>query len=608
MRKDYVIWFRYAFLFAILASMNLTALAQDRRVTGTVKDGSGQGIPGVNVVLKGTVTGTTTDASGNYAINVNSPSSSLAYSAIGFKAVDLVVGTRSVIDVVLEDDVSQLSEVIVTGYSIDNRRETSGAVSTVKPKDLAMVPSGNVEQQLAGRVAGVTVVTNGQPGTSSQVRVRGFGSFGGNEPLYVVDGVPVGSTDFLNPDDIESTTVLKDAAAASIYGARAASGVIVYTTKKGNKSARKLNITYDGLFGATNPGTPFESLSPQQYAESIWLASRNDGFQKNEAPVFGHPQFGSGPTPVIPDYINVGGTPGVTGSVNLEAERAKYNVDPRAGSIYQVVRANKAGTNWYDAITRTAPMMRHSLGFSGGGENSRFYIGFGAQNQAGILLYNNFKRYTFRANSEFNLLKNLRFGENLQFTYRQVLGQSGGAGGVGVADDENDINLAYRMPTIIPVYDEFGGYAGTAAKGFNNPRNPVANRDGAANNRGFAGIGFGNIYLEFDPIPGLTLRSSLGGNYASFYNWNYSRLQYENSENNSAFGYSEGGGFNFGWVLTNTANYKKRFGKHNVDVLVGQEALNTGTGRNINGNGQNPFSTDPDYVNLNTVNATGRIV
>jgi TonB-dependent starch-binding outer membrane protein SusC len=608
MRKDYVIWFRYAFLFAILASMNLTALAQDRRVTGTVKDGSGQGIPGVNVVLKGTVTGTTTDAQGNYAINVNSASSQLAFSAIGFKPVDLTVGTRSTIDVVLEDDVSQLSEVVVTGYTIDNRRETTGAVSTVKPKDLAVVPSGNVEQQLAGRVAGVTVVTNGQPGTTSQIRVRGFGSFGGNQPLYVVDGVPVDNTDFLNPDDIESTTVLKDAAAASIYGARAASGVIVYTTKKGNKSARKLNITYDGLFGATNPGTPFESLSPEQYAESIWLASRNDAFQKNEAPVFGHPQFGSGPTPVIPDYINVGGTPGVVGNVNLEAERAKYNVDPRAGSIYQVVRANKEGTDWYDAITRTAPMMRHSLGFSGGGENSRFYIGFGAQNQAGILLYNNFKRYTFRANSEFNILKNLRFGENLQFTYRQVLGQDGENGGIGSADNENDINLAYRMPTIIPIYDEFGGYAGTAARGFNNPRNPVANRDGAANNRGFAGSGFGNIYLEFDPIPGLTLRSSLGGNYVNFYNWSYGRLQYENSENNSAFTYSEGGGFNFGWVLTNTANYKQRFGKHNLDLLVGQEALNTGAGRNINGNGQNPFSWDPDYVTLSTLSASGRLV
>ncbi len=608
MRKNYKNWLSIAFLFALLAGMNLTALAQDRRVTGTVKDASGQGIPGVNIVLKGTLTGTTTDAQGAYGISVNSPSSILAVSAIGFKATEVTVGTKSVVDIALEDDISQLSEVIVTGYTTDNRRETAGAVATVKAKDLTQVPSGNVEQQLAGRVAGVTVVTNGQPGTTSQIRVRGFGAFGGNEPLYVVDGVPVGSTDFLNPDDIESTTVLKDAAAASIYGARAANGVIVYTTKKGSYSARKLNITYDGLFGATNPGKPFKSLSPQELAEWTWIASKNDAFQKGSAPVFNHPQFGTGATPVIPDYINVGGTPGVTGSVNLEAERAKYNVNPAAGSIYQVVKANKAGTDWYDAITRTAPMMRHSLGFSGGGEKSNFYIGFGAQNQSGILLYNSFKRYSFRANSEFKVLKNLRIGENLQFTYRQVLAQDGENGGLGSADNENDINLAYRMPTIIPIYDEFGGYAGTAAKGFNNPRNPVANRDGAANNRGFNGNGFGNLYVEYDVIPGLTLRSTVGGQFNNFYNWNYSRLQYENSENNSAFGYGEGGGFSFAWTLTNTASYKKRFGKHNVDLLVGQEALNTGSGRNINGNGLNPFSTDPNYVTLNTTSGSGRTV
>lgn len=601
-------WIRNACLLALLTVLNLTAFAQDKRVTGTVKDASGQGVPGVNILLKGTLTGTTTDAEGAFAINVKSSSDVLAVSAIGFKAVEVPVGTKSTINIMLEDDISQLSEVIVTGYSIDNRRETSGAVATVKPKDLAQVPSGNVEQQLAGRVAGVTVVTNGQPGTTSQIRVRGFGAFGGNEPLYVVDGVPVGSTDFLNPDDIESTTVLKDAAAASIYGARAANGVIVYTTKKGGTGAKKLSITYDGLFGATNPGTPFKSLSPQDMADWTWIAARNDAFQNGTTPVYNHPQFGTGSTPVIPDYINVGGTPGVIGSVNLETERAKYNVDPSAGPIYQVVKANKAGTDWYDAITRTAPLMRHSLGFSGGGEKSSFYVGFGAQDQAGILLYNNFKRYTFRANTEFKVLKNLRIGETMQVTYRQVLGQGGGNGGVGVAADENDINLAYRMPTIIPIYDEFGGYAGTAARGFNNPRNPVANRDGAANNRGFAASGFGNLYAEYDVIPGLTVRSSLGGNYSNFYNWNYSRLQYENSENNSAFGYSEGGGFSFAWVLTNTANYKKRFGKHNFDVLVGQEALNTGSGRNISGNGQNPFSIDPNYVSLSTVNATGRIV
>ncbi|HEY0110059.1 MAG TPA: SusC/RagA family TonB-linked outer membrane protein, partial [Fibrella sp.] len=167
---------------------------------------------------------------------------------------------------------------------------------------------------------------------------------------------------------------------------------------------------------------------------------------------------------------------------------------------------------------------------------------------------------------------------------------------------------AFRMPSIIPVYDEFGGYAGTAAKGFNNPRNPVAGRAGLANNRGFNGNGFGNLYLEVEPIEYLTLRSSIGGQYDNFYNYNYSRLQYENSENNSAFGYSEGGGYSFAWVLTNTAAYKRKFGIHAVDVIVGQEALNTGAGKNINGNGQNPFSIDPNYITLNTVASTGRTV
>ena len=164
------------------------------------------------------------------------------------------------------------------------------------------------------------------------------------------------------------------------------------------------------------------------------------------------------------------------------------------------------------------------------------------------------------------------------------------------------------MPSIIPVRDEFGGYAGTAAKGFNNPRNPVANREGQVNNRGFGTSAFGNIYLEVDPIENLTLRSSIGGQYGSFYNYNYTRLQYENSENNSAFGYGEGGGYSFAWVLTNTAAYKRKFGIHAVDVIVGQEALNTGAGRNMNGNGQNPFSIDPNYVTLSTVASTGRVV
>jgi TonB-linked SusC/RagA family outer membrane protein len=598
MKSGYSTLLRRLVMVLCLCLPAVLSIAQ-RTITGKITDENKEGQPGVNILLKGSTSGTVTDLDGTFSLSVPSSGGSLLISSIGFRTQEvLLVDAQTTYDIVLVEEASALKEFVVTGYTIDSRREATGAVSTVKAKDIAIVPSGNIEQQLAGRVAGVTVITNGQPGTSSQIRVRGFGAFGGNEPLYVVDGVPVGSTDFLNPGDIESTTVLKDAAAASIYGARAANGVIVYTTKKGYKGARKLRVDYEGLYGATDPGRGFEMLNPTDFANWTWQALRNDAAATGGQPIFNHPQFGTGATPVIPDFINVGGRSGVVGSVDLNAERAKYNVDPTVGSIYQVVRANKEGTDWYDAITRTAALTRHSLGFSGGGENSRFYVGMSAQNQQGILIHNDFKRYTFRANSEFNLTKSVRMGQNLQFTYRQVLGQSGGAGGVGISDDENDINLAYRMPTIIPIYDEFGGYAGTAAKGFNNPRNPVANRDGAAPNRNFNANGFGNIYAEVDLIKGLTLRSSLGGQYNNFYGYGFSRLQYENSENNSAFGYNEFSGYSFAWVVTNTLNYKKKFGIHGVDVLVGQEALNTGRNRNMNSDGLSPFSTDPNFITI----------
>ncbi|WP_254561157.1 SusC/RagA family TonB-linked outer membrane protein [Dyadobacter diqingensis] len=604
MKQIYVNSVRSLFCCVLLCFSTMVAMAQERKVSGRITDIGGSGIPGATVVIKGTQMGTNTNGEGDYSINVRSNNDILVISFVGYKTKEIAVGTQSVLDIKMDDDVSSLEEVIVTGYTIDSRRETTGAVSTVKSKDLTATPSGNVEQQLQGKVAGVTVITNGQPGTTSQIRVRGFGAFGGNEPLYIVDGVPTGSTDFLNPDDIETTTVLKDAAAASIYGARAANGVIVYTTKKGTRKAKKLSVTYDGLFGVTSPGKGQSMLNPQEQADWTWQAIRNNAFQAGTTPDFSNVasgQYGSGDKPVLPDYINVGGKTGVIGTVDLAAEKLKYNVDPSRGSIYQVVKANKQGTDWYDAITRLAPMQRHSLGFSGGGESSRYYAGFSVQDQQGILENNSFKRYAFRVNTEFDVLKNLRIGQNAQFTFLQVLGQSGGSGGQGVSADENDILSAFRMPSIIPVYDEFGGYAGTAAKGFNNPRNPVASRDGLANNKGFAGQGFGNFYAELDIIPGLTLRSSVGAQYSNYSNRGFSRLQYENSENNSAFGYNEGSGHRLSWTLTNTLNYKKLLGLHNIDVLIGQEALNSGAGKNQSSSGLNPFSTDFNYINMTNV-------
>jgi TonB-linked SusC/RagA family outer membrane protein len=586
-------------LLIFLGAISLTA--QDRRINGKVSVSDGA-FPGATIVQKGTTNGTVSDVNGAFALTVKGADAVVVVSASGYETQELPVGSQTTFDILLKENVNTLSELVVTGYTVDTRRQTTGSVSTVKTRDLQAVPTGNVEQQLQGRVAGVTVITNGQPGTSSIVRVRGFGAFGGNEPLYVVDGVPVGSVDFLAPDDIESTTVLKDAASASIYGARAANGVIVFTTKRGKKTPQKLTVTYDALVGVTNPGTAPTVLNPQEQADWTWNALRNAGEATK------HPQYGSGSSPVLPDYINVGGASGVVGSVDLAAEKLKYNIDPSAGPIYQVVKANKSGTDWFGAITRNAPMTRHSLGFSGATESSRYYLSFNLQDQAGILLNNSFKRYGFRANTEFDLSKRIHIGENLQFSYRQVLGQQGGNNGQSVASDENDILTAFRMAPIIPIYDEFGGYGGTAAKGFNNPRNPVATRDGIANDRNFNVLGFGNLYLDVEPIDGLTLRSSIGGGYSNYFYHSYGRLQYENSENNSSFSYSEGAGNFFTWVFTNTADYKKTFGLHSVDLLVGIEALNTGKGRAFNGSGLNPFSTDPNYVTLNTVSSTGKVV
>lgn len=570
-----------------------SAFAQ-KQISGKITDESGSGLPGVTISVKGTSTGTTTDIDGNYKLSVPADAT-LQVSYTGYDTKNVVVGDGTEFSLALEPNETLIQELVVTGYTVDTRRQTTGSVATVKTRDLTAVPSGNVEQQLQGRVAGVTVITNGQPGTASIVRVRGFNAFGDNSPLYIVDGLPVGSVDFLAPDDIETTTVLKDAASASIYGARAANGVIVFTTKRGTKKFQPLTISYDGSVGFTTPGTPQDMLNPQELADWTWNALRNTGQATS------HVQYGSGATPVLPDYLNVGGAAGVIGNVDLNAEKAKYNIDPTAGPVYQVVKANKAGTDWYGAITDNSPMTRHSLGFSGSTDRFRYYTSVNLQYIDGILLNNSFQRHTFRINTEFDITKKIRIGENIQFMYRQVLGQGGAENGRGVAADENAILSAFRMPSIIPIYDEFGGYAGTAAKGFNNPRNPVAERDGIVNNRGF-GVGtLGNFYIEVDPIKNLTVRSSIGGFASNSAYRNYNRLQYENSENNASFSYGEGSNYFLNWTFTNTAAYKARFGESSLDLLAGIEALNSGTGRFTDASGLSPFSTDPSYINLNTV-------
>lgn len=613
MRTSFYRLLQTTLVAVVMLLWSIHVSAQDRRLTGKITGPDGA-VPGANVVLKGTQTGTSTDAEGNYSLPIRGTNPVIVISAIGYKTQELQVGNRTSYDILLVEDATALSEVVVTGYTTENRRDVTGAVATVAPAQLRVVPSTNVEQQLQGRVAGVTVITNGQPGTSSQVRVRGFGSFGGNQPLYVVDGVPTQNISFIPPDDIESTTVLKDAASASIYGARAASGVIVITTKRGQRRAQKLSVSYDGLYGVTDPGHGPKFLNPQEQADWAWQARKNDIYQgtylTNDFNGIANGQYGTGSTPVLPDYLLVGNRSGLSASqVDLSAEAAKYNTNSTNGAVYNVIPANKQGTDWYKAITRVAPLTRHTIGFSGGTDYSRFYISLGMQNQQGIVLNNNYSRYTIRANTEFDLSKKIRIGENFQVAYIRnvgVLGSVGSQLGNGTnnnsssATDENDVLTAFRIAPIIPVYNSFGGYAGTAAPGFNNPNNPVANRQALANNGNFNIYGFGNAYVEYDVIPNLTLRSSIGGNYYSGYSNSYGRVQYENSENNTTYTYNEGSSYGLSWTFTNTANYKQTFGKSELSVLGGIESLNTGLGRFVGGSGINPFTTDPNYVTIST--------
>jgi TonB-linked SusC/RagA family outer membrane protein len=603
MKNKLHFYFKHVLVLTALLIYSVSSFAQDRRVTGKVVGADSQGVPGISVVVKGTRTGTSTDGTGNFALNIKPGADVLVLSGVGFKTKEVKVGGQSVVNVVLDEDISALDEVIVTGYSSSNKKESTAAISTVKAKDLSAVPSGNIEQQLQGKVSGVTVITSGQPGTTSIVRVRGFGSFGGNNPLYVVDGVPTQNTDFLAPDDIESTTVLKDAAAASIYGARAASGVIVYTTKKGTKKARALEVTYDGMYGVTDPGAGIKMLSPQDQATWDFAAMKNAGQTPS------HVQYGSGATPVIPDYLMAGpNRKGIVGSIDIAAEKAKYQNNPLAGSLYLVMAANKSGTDWYKEITRTAPTTRHNLGFSGGTEASRFYFGLGVQEQSGILKFNEFRRYDFRANSEFDLTKKLRIGENLQFTYRQTKGLAGGNGGAGIAQEESYLLDAQRMPTIIPVYDVFGGYAGSAAGGFSNARNPVQGLTLNSNDNVFGLSGFGNVYAEYDVLPELTFKTSFGGgvNFGTYQDYTF--VDHGNSEpvaGKNAL--REGSAYDYNWIWTNQVNYKKKFGVHSIDALAGIESLNTGAGRFIQGFGQDPFTTSLDYLSLSTI-SSGRNV
>ncbi len=577
-------------------------------VTGTVIDDKKQPAIGAAVSVKGSQKAAQTDLNGKFTISVANENDVLVVSYIGYEKIEVPLNGQKTITITLKSSVNSLNEVVVTGYSSQRKKDLTGAVAVVNLRDLKSQPAASAVEALQGKAAGVQIVNDGAPGSTPQIRVRGYSTINNNEPLYVVDGVPYeGRLNWLNQNDIESMQVLKDASSASIYGARANNGVVIITTKKGVKGPPQ--ITLDAYYGTQSPRKNAfpEFLNPQQYAEYLYSSYTNAGRNPTE---FLSTNYGSGATPTLPEYLVAGARSGqeVT-AADADFNRYNYTRDP--ATFYQITRANQAGTNWFDEITRNAPVANYQLGATGGGENANYAFSGGYLDQDGTIDYTGFKRYTARANTSFKTLNSkFRFGENLQYSYTEGNGFGVNPGTAGEYQGEGSpVGFAYRIPTIIPVYDEGGNFAGSRGSQLGNAQNPLALLFRQKDNLNKNNLIFGNVFGEVDLVKGLVLRSNFGLRYENYngISANYPNLEFsEGSNNNSLFEYS---GSNADWTWTNTLTYNRVFKEdHRFTLLAGSEAIRN-RNRQIEATRNNFFilnDFDYYYLDVGTTNIANR--
>ncbi len=509
----------------------------------------------------------------------------LVFSFIGYVTQEVSVDGRSRINLALPADIQKLDEVVVVGYGTQRKADISGSIAIVDVDRAATGYSQQVGKQLQGRAAGVTVISSGQPGEAPTVRIRGINTFGNNDPLYIVDGVPTQDVNTLNPSDIESMQVLKDASAASIYGSRASNGVIVITTKKG-KGNVKVNYTVTAGYEVPRENNVWDVLSPIEMAQLKWKAIENSGGNPRPDPL-----YGDGAEPRLPDYIRP------IGAMAGEVDESTYFVNPNytggaaeLGTFNQIVRANKEGTDWYAELVRPALTTNHNLSVSGGGELGNFFLSFNHLDQQGTVIETFHKRTTFRINSEFNVNKNVRVGQNL--TFSMTRNPTVGTG------QTSPIGMSFTQQPIIPVYDIAGNFAGPAGIGSGN--NPVAQMIRTRNDMAHNNRLFGNAYAEVSFLKQFTFRTSLGGQISSGRSHTFTYPEYENAENNVNSSYASNSSYGNNWIWTNTLNFKQTFnGVHDFNLMLGTEAYKNESG-SLGGSTMGYFSFDPNYVNLST--------
>ena len=497
----------------------------ERTIKGRVLDEKGGAMIGVNVLAKGANIGTSTDSNGAFALTIPDNVSTLVVSFIGYAAQEITLGDRSSIEVTMQEDNQSLTEVVVVGYGSQLKREVTGSVQTVKAEELRDLPVAQVTQKLQGRLAGVQInQATGKPGQGMSVRIRGQVSVSaGSDPLYVIDGFPItGTIGNLNPDEIEDISILKDAASTSLYGSRAANGVVLITTK------------------GAKPGKTTVGFSAYVGTQKVPMKGRLEMMNAEEFALFKKQSFEDAGDAVPEEFANP------------QEYRTKNN-------------------DWYDAVLRTAPIQSYNLSVTTHKENMSSSLVAGVFNQQGVVVNNEYKRYTLRLNNKYDLSDKVSIGFNIapQYVFDNTP-RTDGDRGTGIL-----FNALHTWP-VMPIYDQNGEltlyntFPGNTGNIFNYP-NWVRAAGELTNETRDINL-LGNTYLQYEPIKGLKLRTSLNVEYLNrkwfFFNPSTATSAINVPVPTTAVSIRQGLE-NMGWLNENMVTYTKNFGDHNFEILGG---------------------------------------
>ena len=548
-------------LLGFLSLMLCTVMYAQTEITGTVVDETGEGIIGATVMEKGTSNGTLTDFDGNFKLKVQA-GKTLVFSYIGYLTQELPA--QKGMKVTLQEDALSLNEVVVTGYTTQRKADLTGAVSVVSVSELAKQNENNPMKAMQGRVPGMNISADGSPSGSATVRIRGVGTLNNNDPLYIIDGVPTkASMHELNGNDIESIQVLKDAASASIYGSRAANGVIIITTKKGKEG--KIKIDFDASLSVQTYAHKMEVLNAKEYGQVLWGAYVNDGLDPNRNSLGYNFDWG----------YDAQGHP-VLNNVGLDKYLDAAGTTPAAD------------TDWFKETTRTGLIQQYNVSLSNGSEKGSSFFSLGYYKNKGIIKNSDFERFSARMNTEYKLLKMkdldvLTVGEHFTLNRTSEVQAPGGF-----------LQNVLQFNPSLPVYTTKGEFAGPVG-GYPDRENPVARLERNKDNRYTYWRLFGDAYLDINPMKDFHIRSTFGLDYAQKEQRIFTYPVTEGTVANKTNAVEPKQEHWVKWMWNAIATYNLEIGKHRGDAMIGME-LNREDDRFFSGKRYDFAVLDPDYM------------